>query len=201
MNDVGALNYILFHDGNCASGWMGDNRRVETVDECAAICSERKGCGYFAYDDTRSYGSYYRNCVTYFESGGCLIDNLLPEYTAYKIVLPEENNSNFLYFHDGHCASGWMGDNRKVETVDGCATICSEREGCGYFAYDDTGYDNNCATYFESDECLDDNLHPEFNAYEIVQPTFPSSSPAPSADELTVGPSSEEPIIEDRSPP
>ena len=77
--------------------------------------------------------------------------------------------NNFLYFHDGHCASGWMGDNRLVSTVEECAIICREREGCGYFAYDESRtFSTNCATYNESDGCVDDNRFPEYTAYEMV---------------------------------
>merc|ERR1739844_594895 len=154
-------SYSFSRNGHCASGWMGDNRNVETADECAIICGEREGCGYFAYDASMSYGT---NCATYFESGGCLDDNLFPEFNSYKI------GPSYSFSHDGHCASGWMGDNINVETVDECAMICGAREGCGYFAFDASeSYDNNCATYFEVDGCPDDDLFPEYTAYEIIQ--------------------------------
>jgi len=163
LKSIRAFDYIFFHDGHCANGWMGDNEMTDTVDECATICSEREQCGYFAYDGT--------NCAAYFESDSCPDDNLYPNYNAYKIgnIAP-----SYVFSHDGHCASGWMGDNKNVDTVDECATICSEREQCGYFTYDDSkSYRINCATYFESDSCPDDNLYPEFDAYKISSITTP----------------------------
>merc|ERR1740129_1628702 len=181
LNNVRSLSFSFFHDGHCASGWMGGNKYdVETVDDCAAVCSGRQGCGFFAYDNARM------TCATYFESDGCPDDNHFPEYNAYKMGLPTSPTSvpstaptpdinvqpseisNFAFLHNGHCASGWMGNNRNVDTVDECATICGEREGCGYFAYDNSiSSITNCATYFGSDGCPDDNLFPEYNSYKI----------------------------------
>ena len=87
---------------------------------------------------------------------------------------------NFKFIHDGHCASGWMGDNRQVETVDECATLCRERERCGYFAYDDSmTFSTNCATYLESGGCLDDKRFTEYTAYEnVASSTPPTSDPS-----------------------
>merc|ERR1740129_2298948 len=193
LNNVRSLSFSFFHDGHCASGWMGGNKYdVETVDDCAAVCSGCQGCGFFAYDNARM------TCATYFESDGCPDDNHFPEYNAYKMGLPTSPTSvpstaptpdinvqpseipNFAFLHNGHCASGWMGNNRNVDTVDECATICGEREGCGYFAYDNSiSSITNCATYFGSDGCPDENLFPEYNAYEIVTSPTPLPSIAP----------------------
>ena len=118
---------------------MGDNREVDTVDECVTLSRERDGCGYFAYDDSMAIPT---NCATYVESGGCLDDESFPEYKAYGIVTtpdpstaPTSDPSTAPTFSqvpsNSHCASGWMGDNRQVDTVDECATLCRERDGCG----------------------------------------------------------------------
>merc|ERR1719330_788971 len=110
--------FMFVHQGHCASGWMGDNSEVDTVDECANICREREGCGYFAFDPSKSYNT---NCATYFESDGCLDDDLHPQYTAYQLMPSEpEIEIPLSFVHEGHCASGWMGNNRSVQTVYEC---------------------------------------------------------------------------------
>ena len=168
MTDAGPdlFGYDLIHEGHCASGWMGDNISVNTVWDCAIHCSEREGCGYFAYMDN-SDNSY--NCVTYFESDGCPDDNSYPKFDAYKITRESQQIENYyVLLHDGHCAIGWMGNNIEVDTRNECATLCKEREECGYFSFDDTtSYGSNCATYFKADGCPDDNLFPQYKSYEV----------------------------------
>ena len=120
---------------------MGNNRLVSKLGEYAKICREHEGCGCFVYDQSRTFSM---NCATYNESNGCADDNNHPTYTAYRIV-------NFLYFHYSHCASRLMDNNILVSTVDECAIIRREREGCGYFAYDQSRtFSTNCAIYNES---------------------------------------------------
>jgi len=216
LNNIG-VNYRFFHNGHCAEGWMGNNQKVKTVQDCALLCSEREQCGYFAYNLQRG------KCATYSVSQGCPDDGIFPNYEAYEIVTspspdkecpdncevwydgcnecgcsgdsPNKVESctemycftdeeafcmiessavppSEVYFeivHEGQCASEWIDDSRKVDTIDECAIICREYEECGYFAYDDShSYTTNCAIYFDADGCPADKLDDQFIAYRIV---------------------------------
>jgi len=159
LDDVGSFRFFFLRDGHCAKGWMGNNIRVNSVEDCAATCNDREECAYFAYD----VDSF--NCATYYQDG-CPDDGGYPKFRSYWL------ERNFIetdtYKHPGHCASGWMGDNRIVGTYNDCVTLCREREGCRYISYDDSNsYATNCATYWFSGRCLDDDLFPEFDSYLI----------------------------------
>ena len=68
--------------------------------------------------------------------------------------------------HQGNCASGWdNGPNTQQASIIDCRNECADRPKIGYFAYR-TG--NNCACYFTSGGCPDDNKHDDHNAYRIL---------------------------------
>ena len=69
------------------------------------------------------------------------------------------------FVHDGHCAAGWNGPNTVQETVLDCRNECANRPNVGFFAYSSG---STCACYLSKDNCPDDNLHGDYNAYRIV---------------------------------
>lgn len=163
------ITYEKVHDGHCASGWMGNNVWVETRLDCAKHCDARKrqgeDCGYFAFTD--KFDNPY-NCATYFRANDCPDDNRFPKYEAYQVTYNPVEFLEFDLVHDGHCASGWMGDNEGADTVDRCASLCDKRDGCGYFSFDATiSQGRNCATYLEANGCPDDNKFPNMKSYKL----------------------------------
>ena len=75
-------------------------------------------------------------------------------------------NNKYEIVHVGHCAAGWTWPNTVKETVLDCRNECANRPNVGFFAYRSS--DDICACYFSKDNCPDDNLHGDFNAYRIV---------------------------------
>ena len=49
-----------------------------------------------------------------------------------------------------------------------CRDECANRQNIGYFAYNG----NNCACYFTSGGCKDDNSHNDHDAYRIKKGKF-----------------------------
>ena len=76
-------------------------------------------------------------------------------------------NNLYEIVHIGHCAAGWhSGGNTIQKTLLDCRNECANRPNVGFFAY--RSRDNICACYLSKDNCPDDNLHGDFNAYRIV---------------------------------
>jgi len=170
--------YQAFHDGHCASGWMGGNTVKQSIVECEAQCRGKVGCGFFAYAATKTTGT---NCALYSLAGSCKDDNKYPAYEAYSLnpkcvkeapapapPAPVPEGACFRSFHDGHCASGWMGKNTLQNTIEECEAVCRSRSGCGFFAYaKDKKSGTNCAFYSMEAMCKDDNAYPEYQAYRL----------------------------------
>jgi len=76
----------FFHDGHCASGWMGGNTVQNTINDCEAECRSRKGCGFFAW--AAGDRITHTNCAVYSLSGGCKDDDAFQGYKAYMISMP-----------------------------------------------------------------------------------------------------------------
>ena len=70
------------------------------------------------------------------------------------------------FLRQGHCAAGWDELSTNQATIFKCRNECASRANIGYFAYR-TG--NDCACYFEQNQCPDDNLADDYNAYRIVK--------------------------------
>ena len=79
--------------------------------------------------------------------------------------ISDATNKLYEFVHDGHCAAGWNGPNTVQETVLDCRNECANRPNVGFFAYSSG---STCACYLSKDNCPDDNLHGDYNAYRIV---------------------------------
>jgi len=155
---VGA-DYYFVHDGHCAGGWINANTRQSDATSCATQCRNRPGCGYFAFNDEKPEGT---NCALYKKVGGCPDDNRYPEYNSYRMM------EDYQFFHDGHCAGGWINANTRQSDVTSCATQCRNRPGCGYFAFSSERPGTNCALYSKAGGCPDDNRYPDYNAFRMI---------------------------------
>jgi len=207
--------YTLFHDGHCASGWLGGNTCQKTLEDCAEKCRRTAACGYFAHQKSCTKKTAGTNCAMYSVAGKCKDDNNYPKYNAYRITNREKvvstevtcgdcpagyandgakgckeadpcatNNGgcasgrkctvvqSYSFFHDGHCASGWIGGNTCQKTLGDCAEHCRLNPKCGYFAHQKSCTEKtlrtNCAMYTAAGKCKDDNNYPKYNAYRIT---------------------------------
>jgi len=187
--------YTLFHDGHCASGWLGGNTCQKTLEDCAEKCRRTAACGYFAHQKSCTEKTLRTNCAMYTAAGKCKDDNNYPKYNAYRINNRVSSDGVtcgdcpagqindgakgckqklYEFFHDGHCASGWLGgvSNSCQPTLEACAEKCRLNPKCGYFAHRKScGGGTNCAMYSVAGKCKDDNAHPDYNAYRIISRT------------------------------
>merc|ERR1719319_1091134 len=75
----------------------------------------------------------------------------------------------FKFFHEGHCATGWMNHNTLKKTIGECEAECRSRAGCGFFAFaaGERSTKTNCAVYSLAGGCGDDTNFPGYKAYSL----------------------------------
>jgi hypothetical protein len=73
----------------------------------------------------------------------------------------------YKFWHRGHCAGGYDGGpNSMQENLVDCRNKCAERSNNGYFAYSTS---KDCACYFASEQCPNDDRAADYNAYQILR--------------------------------
>ena len=80
----------------------------------------------------------------------------------------------FVFVHDGHCAEGYLGDEKRIcaTSLTACADYCNANTKCGYFTYttscNNTAEANvNCALYSVDFTCTYDGKYSDFKAYRL----------------------------------
>jgi hypothetical protein len=80
--------------------------------------------------------------------------------------VPEEN-MNFFFIHQGHCAAGWMsGHNINVNSLEECITHCFTTPTCGYVSYSEAA--RTCSLYRGNALCPADSNYPDFASYRVA---------------------------------
>ena len=80
--------------------------------------------------------------------------------------ISDVTNNLYEFVHDGHCAAGWhTGGNTVQKTLLDCRNKCANRPNVGFFAYK---LGDDCSCYLSKDNCPDDDLFGDYNAYRIV---------------------------------
>lgn len=164
------------HDGPCASGWLSSqNARMDTTDDCAKWCAGHLICRYFSFSSSSqmcSLYSAYSMCPARTDNKYAGTD--WKSYILYTVgeevppaaPIPEENQ-NFFFVHQGHCAAGWMsGHNTMVETLEECITKCFMTPTCGYISYSERA--STCSLYRGNARCPADHNYPDFASYRIA---------------------------------
>ena len=78
--------------------------------------------------------------------------------------------ATFQFVHKGHCASGWDAPSTSQPSITDCLNECINRgNDIGYFAFRNGTRKTDCACYFLTYGCPDDNQWPEHNSYLIVK--------------------------------
>jgi hypothetical protein len=176
-------HHSLVHAGPCASGWLSSqNARMETEMDCAHWCAGHLICRYFAFSKSAQL------CSLYSAYSMCPARQALPDaepdkyagwksyilYTAgeavHPVAPPPEENQNFFFVHQGHCAAGWMsGHNAQVTSLQACIQKCMETPTCGYVSIQSYSDEmRTCALYRGNARCPADNNYPDFASYRIA---------------------------------
>jgi len=83
--------------------------------------------------------------------------------------IPIPEGAYYSFFHDGHCAGGWINANTRQDTMTSCSSQCVSQAGCNYFAFDnEKPAGTNCALYNEAGGCPDDNHYRGYNAFRMA---------------------------------
>jgi carbonic anhydrase len=169
-------SYDTVHGGPCASGWLSSqNARMDTTDDCAQWCAGHLICRYFAFSSSSqmcSLYSAYSMCPARTDTryaGTDWASYIL--YTVGEEIPPSapapEENLNFFFVHQGHCAAGWMsGHNTHVSSLEECVTKCFMTPTCGYISYSE--HATTCSLYRGNARCPADNNYPDFASYRIA---------------------------------
>lgn len=169
-------SYEEVHEGPCASGWLSSqNARMDTAEDCSQWCAGHLICRYFAFSSSSqmcSLYSAYSMCPARTDNryaGTDWVSYIL--YTAGEEVHPAaptpEENQNFFFVHQGHCAAGWMsGHNAHVTSLEDCITKCFMTPTCGYVSYSE--HATTCSLYRGNARCPADNNYPDFASYRIA---------------------------------
>jgi len=169
-------SYDMVHEGPCASGWLSSqNARMDTAEDCSQWCAGHLICRYFAFSSSSqmcSLYSAYSMCPARTDdryAGTDWMSYIL--YTAGEEVHPAaptpEENQNFFFVHQGHCAAGWMsGHNAHVASLEECITKCFMTPTCGYISYSEGA--TTCSLYRGNARCPTDNNYPDFASYRIA---------------------------------
>jgi len=172
-------SYDTKHAGPCASGWLSSqNARMDTTDDCAQWCAGHLICRYFAFSSSSqmcSLYSAYSMCPARTDNkyaGTDWTSYIL--YTVGEEVPPPaptpEENLNFFFVHQGHCAAGWMsGHNTQVASLEECITKCFMTPTCGYVSHQTVSEDTyTCSLYRGNARCPVDHNYPDFASYRIA---------------------------------
>jgi len=81
--------------------------------------------------------------------------------------VPIPAGADYSFFHDGHCAGGWINANTRQDTMTSCGLKCRNQAGCNYFAFDNEKAGTNCALYNEAGGCPDDYRFRGYNAFRM----------------------------------
>jgi carbonic anhydrase len=168
--------HAMVHAGPCAAGWLStQNARMDTVDDCAQWCAGHLICRYFAFSATSqmcALYSAYSMCPARTDSRYSNTDWMsYVLYTEGEEVHPAapvpEENMNFFFIHQGHCAAGWMsGHNINVNSLEECITHCFTTPTCGYVSYSEAA--RTCSLYRGNALCPADSNYPDFASYRVA---------------------------------
>jgi carbonic anhydrase len=117
---------------------------------------------------------------------GCQDPNFVPAPTTTTTTpLPPYEE-----VHAGACMGGWLGNNLKTGSVNGCHLACLDMPACGYFSYNDI--DNTCARYSPFQRCpefhLGTNKYPSYRSYRENRNIFENPREYVSHAEVRAGP-------------
>jgi len=144
----------------CCQGTALTGGRVgyASASECVTECVSEEQCMAISYDN--GWCTRYTDCVSIGSACGA-------SSSTWETWL---NKNAYTFKHDGHCATatatGWMRDNTQQNTISDCASHCSDRVGCEYFAY--AVGSRECAEYTLAGGCTDDGQWLGYKSYQML---------------------------------
>jgi hypothetical protein len=143
----------------------GHETKKNSAEECHQLCQSNDNCVAFTWVQLNVPSGPLVG-----RERECWIKHKQAIGIPVQYVVSGTKDCGYDYFHDGHCASGWLGGNTMQATILECYNHCITHPQCFYFAYDNSGIisETNCALYGD-EGCTDDNNFPAYNAYKMIR--------------------------------